>query len=354
MKFDPNLPISQAKTIPSDWYFSQDIYERELRTVFAKTWQVMSRTEDVSEPGSYIRTYLGSENALVLRDKAGEIRCLSNICRHRGTEIVKDTKGKLPCLNCRYHGWTYDLDGSLRKAPQFEGVEDFSPEKFSLPRFSVGIWGPYIFASQEKPHQDIGREYERISASVPAHVLKDYQFTRRVEYDLKCNWKVYVDNYLDGGYHVPSLHKALASVLDDSEYRIEPFESTVLQSAPMQAGDRGDVNNVRKGNRALYWWAYPNLMLNFYEGVYDANIVVPTGPDTCKVIFDYFFEKGSDPKWIEQSIAVAHQVQLEDIEVSESVQRGLRSTTYSQGRYSAKREAGDYLFHRLLNKDLFT
>jgi choline monooxygenase len=177
-------------------------------------------------------------------------------------------------------------------------------------------------------------------------------FCERREYTLSCNWKVYVDNYLDGGYHVPHLHQSLSSVLTYTEYTIENFDRFCLQASPID--DRGadpTTAAVRKG-RALYYWIYPNLMLNWYEGHLDTNLVIPLGVDRCKVVFDFYFADLADVAGNAQSMAVSERIQDEDVAICESVQRGLGSRAYGAGRLSVRREAGENLFHRLLAADL--
>jgi choline monooxygenase len=180
------------------------------------------------------------------------------------------------------------------------------------------------------------------------------QFCERREYVLACNWKVFVDNYLDGGYHVPHLHKSLDSVLEYTEYTIENFERFCLQSSPIAgAGGEATTAAVRKG-RALYYWVYPNLMLNCYQGYLDTNLVVPLAVDRTKVIFEYFFDDVSDARAEanRKSIDVSERIQHEDVAVCESVQKGLGSRAYRAGRLSVRREAGENLFHKLLARDL--
>ena len=183
--------------------------------------------------------------------------------------------------------------------------------------------------------------------------MDNLKFSRRVVYDLGCNWKVYVDNYLDGGYHVNTVHPALAGVLDYSEYKTTLHRNASVQTAPLIAGDPNDpATRTRTGTEAAYWWVFPNFMLNLYSGVMDTNLVLPLSPDRCRVIFDYFFADGTPADFIEQSIAVAHQVQLEDLGICEDVQRGLNSRSYTVGRFSVKREAGGYHFHQMMAKRL--
>ncbi len=165
---------------------------------------------------------------------------------------------------------------------------------------------------------------------------------------------MYVDNYLDGGYHVPHLHKSLNSVLDYSAYTIENGERWSLQSSPLVASEDASVAQTRTGDRAWYYWLYPNFMINVYEGVMDTNLVLPLGEDRCEVIFDFFFADTSPSReqLNAESVAVSDRVQAEDVDICESVQRGLHSRAYGAGRLSVRREAGEHLFHRLLAADL--
>jgi choline monooxygenase len=186
--------------------------------------------------------------------------------------------------------------------------------------------------------------------------IEKLRFLERREYELACNWKVFVDNYLDGGYHVNYVHPGLAGVLDYSQYRTDVFDWTSVQSSPIKAAQNAEesVSKVRTG-RAYYWWIFPNLMINLYQGVMDTNLVLPLGPDRCKVVFDFYFaetEGEAAKQFIADSIAVAHRVQLEDIAISEDVQKGLASRSYDTGRFSVRREVAGYHFHRLLARKL--
>jgi choline monooxygenase len=173
----------------------------------------------------------------------------------------------------------------------------------------------------------------------------------RKSYDLNCNWKVYVDNYLDGGYHVNTVHPGLAGVLDYRDYRTVCAGATVLQSSPLKAAE-GEAGRTRTGDLAAYWWVYPNFMLNIYAGVMDTNLVLPLSVERCRVIFDFFFAAGTAEDFMRESVAVAEQVQAEDVGVCEEVQRNLTSRSYTTGRFSVKRENGGYYFHQLLGRAL--
>jgi choline monooxygenase len=167
------------------------------------------------------------------------------------------------------------------------------------------------------------------------------------DYDVGCNWKVYVDNYLDGGYHINTVHPGLAGVIDYSEYETTIHGHTALQSSPLKPAD-SDAGRTRIGTEAAYWWVYPNFMINHTAGVLDTNVVWPLGPDRCRVRFDFWFAAGTSDTFIRDSLAVADAVQREDILISEDVQRGLASRSYSQGRFSVRREIAGYHFHQRL------
>jgi choline monooxygenase len=182
--------------------------------------------------------------------------------------------------------------------------------------------------------------------------LERFSWFERRAYFLNCNWKIFVDNYLDGGYHVPHMHGGLNSVLDYSQYTIETGERFCLQSSPILPGTGDDQTGaVRKVSRANYFWIYPNLMINIYDEVMDTNLVIPRGIDKTEVVFDYYFTDVSASAREKNlaSIAVSEQIQSEDVAICESVQRGLNSHAYDTGRLSVRREAGEHLFHRLLH-----
>jgi choline monooxygenase len=193
------------------------------------------------------------------------------------------------------------------------------------------------------------------SLVAPLNISEKLHFFDRRIYTLKCNWKVYVDNYLDGGYHVPHAHKSLSSVMEYTKYTIENFERACLQSSPLDGSTaiESAIGATRQGH-AFYLWIYPNFMINAYSGVMDTNLVLPLGVDQCAVIFDYYFADIS-PSATQQhrdSIAVSEKVQDEDMAICDSVQRGLASRAYVAGRLSVRREAGEHLFHRLLHRDM--
>jgi choline monooxygenase len=348
--FDPTLPLERAHTIPSSWYFDPELAELERRTVFTG-WQAVGRLDQVHGPGSYFTAEIAGEPVAVLRD--GALRALHNVCRHRAAPVLTEPCGTATKLRCRYHGWTYDLSGRLRGAPEFEGVADFCREDYGLKPLIVETWGPTVWVHAESPALPLGDFLDPLPQRTQGLGVERLKWHGRRSYDLACNWKVYVDNYLDGGYHVNYVHPGLAGVLDYSQYRTELFTNTNVQIGPLKPAEGGAVEGaVRTGTNAYYWWVFPNFMLNLYEGVMDTNLVLPLAPDRCRVVFDFYFAEGTAREFMESSIAVAERVQQEDVGICEEVQRGLRSRSFSTGRFSVRRENGGYHFHQLLAQRL--
>ena len=352
-EFDPELPLERARTIPNTWYTDPAIAERERDRLFAKTWQCVGRADQVREKGSYFTAKVAGEILLVVRGDDGVLRSFFNVCRHRAAPVLLDVSGCVGKLRCQYHGWTYDLAGKLKGTPEFDGVCEFRKEDNGLvPLGGIAEWGPFVWVSIEKPTVTLEEFLKPLpSWTALKNSFANLRFHSHKTYDIACNWKVYVDNYLDGGYHVNTIHPALAGVLDYTEYTTTPDGNTVLQSSPLKPGE-GDAGRTRTGTEAAYWWVWPNVMFNFYSDIMDVNLVQPLGPERCRVIFDFYFGEGTDPAFAEESIRVAHQVQLEDGDICERVQKNLHSRSYSTGRFSVKRENGGYHFHRLLARTL--
>jgi choline monooxygenase len=357
--FDARAPLEEARTIPGSWYTDSRIAELERRRVFGETWQLAGRTDQVAEPGQYLTTEIGGEPIVVVRGHDGVLRAFFNVCRHHAAAVMTECEGRADRLRCPYHGWTYGLDGALKSVTELEGVRHLDLAEMSLVPVSVATWEKLVFVQLGRSPLPLDTWLgERLRGEVDKLGLGALRFAGRREYEIACNWKVFVDNYLDGGYHIPFLHRGLSSILSFKDYTIECFDNVCLQSSPVEEGSPQKTADamtasVRKG-KAFYYWLYPNLMLNWYEGYLDTNLVVPLGVDRMKVVFDFYFaDVGEEARERnERSMRVSERIQDEDHAICESVQRGLRSRAYSAGRLSVRREAGENLFHRLLAADL--
>jgi len=320
--------------------------------VFGGSWQYVAPAAWVAAPKDFITVVVAEEPVLVVRGQDNVLRAFSNVCRHRATPLACVERGNAGVFRCPYHGWTYGLDGALKAAPEFDGVEDFERGDIRLPQLEVREVGPFLFVCLQP---DVPFFDPALVEKMDGFANGVRHFARRT-YDVSANWKVYIDNYLDGGYHVPHLHPGLNGVLDYANYRTDTFDGWNVQHSPMRAVDglrgAGRVDDVRGGSKAEYFWVFPNFMMNAYDGVLEINRVVPRGVDGCSVIFDYWFAETSDEAFVARSIEVSELVQDEDRDICASVQRGLHSRFYDRGRYSVRRENGEHQFHQLAGAHL--
>jgi choline monooxygenase len=334
-EYDPNAPLAEASTIPSSWYLDSRMLELEREAVFSRTWQLAGRVEQVERPGQFVTWDVAGEPLVVVRGNDGVLRGFFNVCRHHAAAVMTDAEGEAVQMQCPYHAWTYSLEGELKSAPDLGGVRNFNRAAMGLVPVPVAVWEKWVFVNLDPGASSLNGFPELESLHVAT-----LHWAERRRYTLDCNWKVFVDNYLDGGYHVPHIHHALNNALDYDNYMIENHERFCLQWSP--------VVKDKPGGRALYYWIYPNFMINWYEGAMDTNLVIPRGIAQTEVVFDFYFAGPPD----RASIAASERIQEEDIGICKSVQRGLASRSYTAGRLSVRREAGEHLFHRLLWGDL--
>jgi choline monooxygenase len=354
--YNPTLPLEHASTIPAPWYFDKRIEQLERESVFAANWQMVGRLDQVRECGQFFTLDLTGEPLLVVRGEDAHLRGFYNVCRHHAAAVVSEAAGCAKQFRCPYHGWTYGNDGTLKGMVEFEGVCNFDRKDNGLRPVRVDTWENFVLVNLDGKAAPLNEFLGKVPSLVaPLKIAEKLHFFDRRVYTLNCNWKVYVDNYLDGGYHVPHAHKGLSSVVKYTRYTIENFERSCLQSSPLDASTASDsaVGATRQGH-AFYLWIYPNFMINAYSGVMDTNLVLPLGVDKCAVIFDYYFADVSPAaaQHHHDSIKVSEKVQDEDMAICDSVQRGLASRAYLAGRLSVRREAGEHLFHRLLYHDM--
>ena len=338
-QFEPKL--ERASTIPARYYTDAAIFRDENRSIFARTWQLAGRAEQVAQPGQFFTTTVADEPLLIVRGNDGVIRALSNVCRHRAGPVAKG-EGKRPVLQCGYHGWTYALDGHLLKTPEFEGVLGFDVKSCALPQFRIESWMGLLFVNLDPDALPLAEVYGELFEEMNARDATSFRFAARKDWELDCNWKVYVDNYLEG-YHIPIVHPSLFRELDYAKYWTETKRQYSIQHAPVKRTER-----LRSDDDVRYFWIFPNLMLNVYADNFSTNLIVPMGHGRTLTIFEWYFR---DPekaqKEIGETIAFSDEIQIEDIEICEDVQRGLRSSTYDVGRYSPQRENGVHHFHGL-------
>ncbi|MEA2491037.1 MAG: choline monooxygenase, partial [Acidobacteriota bacterium] len=339
-RFDRRL--AHAATIPSRYYSDPAVLAEENRCVFGKTWQLVGRADQVRQAGQYFTANVANEPLLIVRGNDGVLRAMSNVCRHRAGPIAKG-EGKRPVLQCGYHGWTYTLDGRLHATPEFAGVEAFDKSACRLPQFRVEEWNELVFVNLDPQGESLTEWLGEMIGDMPKHDYRGFRLAKRKEWELDCNWKVYVDNYLEG-YHIPIVHPGLFREIDYPNYRTETRRNYSIQIAPTKNADR--IRTAGGDDQVRYFWLYPNLMLNVYPDNFSTNLILPLGPGRTRTIFEWYFREPEDAaREIDETVAFSDEIQLEDIEICEAVQRGLQSSTYESGRYSPERENGVHHFH---------
>jgi len=343
--------IARAWTLPARLYTDPAVFHAEKEKIFARTWQVVGQRDQVAKPGDYFTTSLIGEPLLIVRGNDGKLRGFYNVCRHRAGPPAEGC-GSRKLFRCGYHGWTYGLDGSLISATEIEGVEGFRAEDFALAPVRTEEWFNLVFVNLDADARllrdclgDLPRQAEKFP-------FQEMKLVERRTYEMKCNWKTYVDNYLEG-YHLPSVHPGLNRELDFNAYVIEPYPTHVRQFSPIRGAQPGDTTprryqETKEGLTTDYFWAFPNWMLNCYPDNLSLNIVLPIDAERSLAIFEWYLpEKDCKSEAAKASVEFSHQIQIEDIGICEVVQRNLRSRSYSRGRYSVTQEKGVHAFHRM-------
>jgi len=349
---DPDIRV--ASTLDKRFYLDEAVFARSRERIFARSWQWIGDLADVAAPGSLsprdlLPGYL-DESLLLARDQAGALRCLSNVCTHRGNLLVHESC-RAEQIRCGYHSRRFDLAGRMTFMPAFEQACDFPSRRDNLPELPLDTWGPLGFVSvaPAAPLQEFFGDVRSALNWLPFGEFAPVRHLDR-DYEFDANWALYVENYLEG-LHVPFVHPALSKRLDMDAYNEVLYRYANVQIGPARGAEPAfdlPSSSPDHGRRitAYYFWIFPNLMLNFYTWGLSLNLVVPLGPARTRVCFRTF---ARDPgRLAPADTAALHQTELEDEAVVIAVQRGLRSSLYSKGRYSPTREQCTHHFHRLL------
>jgi choline monooxygenase len=292
----------------------------------------------VDAPGSYVAESVAGWPVVVARDRDGELRAFHNVCRHRAGPLVEDGCGECRAFVCRYHGWSYELDGTLRSARD-SGLDATVTDGMDLLDVSATTWRGLLFVAL---HADVppieawlGDDF---IARCAAFAMDEWTPTQCSTHSLACNWKTYTDNYLEG-YHIPFVHPGLARSIDTSSYTVHVEDGWIRHTATTREG-------ASTAGEWLYHW--PNLALNLYEHGMSVERWLPTSPTTCELVLDYCFADTSDAaaERNQRDIDASTQTCLEDKAICEAVQRNLEAGAYVDGVLAPCHEAGVADFQR--------
>jgi len=340
--------LERATALPARFYADAVMAAVDRNAIFDHSWQLIAHICQLQNAGDHVVADLAGLPVIAVRGADGEIRVLHNVCRHRAGPIAQCDGLAAKSLRCRYHGWTYGLDGVLKSAPEMRSAEDFNVADIRLPQLQTRTWQGLVFActgSEPMPFEELVADIDaRIG---PDRGLAGYGHHQRAGYDVACNWKVYIDNYLEG-YHVPHVHPALNRMLDYRSYVTETAQWHSLQWSPLESSDA-----LYGSGDALYYWLWPNTTLNILPGRLQTNRVVPTGVDRCRIEFDFYYplDDSSEARAKrEADLGFSDEVQHEDLGICEDVQRGLASGSYLPGRLNPLRENALHHFQELLRQ----
>lgn len=348
-----NSDITQAETLPSSFYRSQEVFDDLIDRVFAKTWQFIGDKSVVAlpqqvKPISFLE--FGLEEPLLLTNESDEISCISNVCTHRGNILCHD-----PCksrqITCAYHGRRFNLQGEFQYMPEFKEAKNFPRKEDDLHRFPLKQWGPWLFTALEDS-LDFQLVLDVMQHKVGFLPLEDFKEdkSRNKDYLVNTHWALYCDNYLEG-FHIPFVHDDLNVVLDYKKYETQIYPFCNLQVGHAVGGDH--VFELPEGHEdygqqisAYYFWIFPNMMFNFYPWGCSINIVKPISLNRTKVSFITYVLDES--KLDTGAGAAIDKVEREDEFVVEGVFKGMSSRVYKTGRFSPKMEKGVHQFQGLL------
>lgn len=345
-----DIVAPSTETLPAQWYHDEAIFQRERRAIFARNWWLVARMDQVPGPGDFVADEVAGYPVFVVRDRAGALKGFHNVCRHRAGPVVRAATGRCDVLRCAYHGWLYDLEGRLRKAPGFASSADFDPADFGLLPVRVESWNGLIFVCLDDGSPDLAAwlgDVVAIAADFPP--LSEMTLFIADEIEGAANWKTYGDNSAEG-YHLPFVHSALNKAVVKEETEIKAYENgnfvgfDVRYRVPETGGTR----------RGFWVYKYPGLLLHFSEAGFNLERVTPLGPRRLRLNRWFWFPEampgGSETK--DRIVAESSVVMREDLGICEAVQRNLEAGAYHTGRLSPERETGTLFFQSLVRRAL--
>ena len=354
--YDPE-PL-RSFSINTACYREPKYQQIETEQIFHKSWQFLCHEEKLREPGSYVATDIQGQSIVAVRDKEGALRAFYNVCKHRGHELVQG-EGWTKLIVCPYHAWTYNLSGSLNSARRSESLENFSIGDICLTQIQVEEFCHFIFVNLDPTATPLAEQSGELRQEVLKYApdLDKLTFAHRLTYSIKANWKTVVDNFLEC-YHCPVAHKDFCTLVEMDTYKVTThgIYSSHMAKAGRSTNTAYGIDGAEVTDHAV-WYLWPNTALMRYPG--RGNFMVwrfyPIGPEETYETFDFFFETATPNQAEIEAIKYIDEVlQPEDIALVESVQRGIQTPAFTQGRYlvdperSGMSEHGLHHFHGLL------
>ncbi|MCZ4351585.1 ring-hydroxylating oxygenase subunit alpha [Roseovarius aestuarii] len=348
----------KSLSLHADAYTRDDWFQADLRAIFARHWQWVCHVEKLRMPGDYIALTVAGHPIAVVRDKEGVLRAFYNVCKHRAHELLSGS-GNTTRIMCPYHAWVYKLDGQLVRAPETEHLSDFTPSEICLDEVQVEEFCGFVYVNLDPTAKSLSEQSGSLETEIRhwAPDIDTLTFGRRLSYDIQSNWKNVVDNFLEC-YHCPTAHKDFCDLVDMDTYKVTTYGiySSHMAEAGNTPNSAYDVSNATVKTHAV-WWLWPTTCLMRYPGRSSMIVlnIIPMGPNRTLETYDFYLETPEpDAMELDAIRYIDAVLQPEDIALVESVQRGMNTPAFTQGRIvndpsgSGKSEHAVHHFHGLV------
>ena len=338
------------ETLPASWYYDEAVYRREREAIFARNWSLLARTEQLPGPGDFVAGEVAGYPVFVVRDRDSRLKGFHNVCRHRAGPVVSATAGHCDVLRCAYHGWTYDLDGRLHKAPGFAASDGFDPAEFGLVPLRVESWNGLVFVCLDEAAPGLVSWLGEIAAVAERFApLSALRFFREDAVEGAANWKTYGDNSAEG-YHLPFVHRGLSRALDKAKTTIAAYPDGKFVGFDVRYRDE----DGRDAGPGFWIYKFPGLLLHFSERGFNLERVIPLDARRIRLVRWFWLAAAvaDDAEAAEALVAESTAVMREDLGICEAVQRNLEAGIYRSGVLSREREPGTVFFQQLVREAL--
>mgnify|MGYP006274826845 CR=1 FL=1 len=349
---------ARSQSLRAEAYVDPRWFAVEREAIFARTWRWVCHVEKLREQGSFVTAEIAGRPICVVRDREGALRAFYNVCKHRAHHLLEG-EGRTTRIMCPYHAWTYDLTGRLVRAPHTESLTDFDPRAIRLDAVQVEEFCGFVYVNLDPQAAPLAKQSGDLAAEIThwAPDVAELTFAHRLSYDIASNWKNVVDNFLEC-YHCPTAHKDFCSLVDMDTYRVTThgLYSSHMAEAGKGANSAYDVSNAAVRTHAV-WWLWPTTCLMRYPGRSSMIVlnVIPAGPERTLETYDFYLETPEPDAAEREAIRYLDEVlQAEDIAIVESVQKGMATPAFQQGRIvhdpegSGKSEHAVHHFHGLV------
>ncbi|MFL6584950.1 MAG: aromatic ring-hydroxylating oxygenase subunit alpha, partial [Chthoniobacterales bacterium] len=292
--------VAGARTLPQPYFVSPEVFAHEQEAIFARSWLCVGHVSDLPRPGDYFLADVAGESLIVVCGNDGQLRGFFNVCRHRGTRLCEAPRGHAAVIQCPYHAWTYSLDGRLAGAPHMDPAAGFNKAEYALTQVSLSTWEGFIFATLDHDAPPLREVFTPLAGKFTHWNLANLRSAKRVEYDVRANWKLIFENYSEC-YHCPGVHPMLSKVspYDSAENDLceGPFLGgfmAIKQGSSLTMSGRTCARPVGASNaedhaRVFYYSIFPNMLLSVHPDYVMVHQLWPLAPDRTRILCDWFF-----------------------------------------------------------------